>query len=208
MRSSSAASRAVFAFVVILAASHDARADLTTMGRIGLVGGAWMSWFREGGGGVSAQTASQIRPALNIPMGLQVGPVIAEYTLSYYPWIRSGSASERVGDAVYYSLLGGNIGIDIPFVPIEAYVGAEDGHYVFSSGASNEFSGIVIKGGVNVFIGHKARVLIKAEYRRAFFLSDRGGWLPDGISATSDLIFLGLGFQFGFGHEAAEASKK
>mgnify|MGYP001593691547 CR=1 FL=1 len=208
MRSSSAARFSIlFLSVATLVPSPAYSNELITQGRLGAFGGAWMSWFREGGGGVNAQTQSQIRPGMEFTAGLQVSFVIVEYVVTYLPWIRSSNAAGRLGDAVYYSFLGGNVGFDIPFLPLEVYAGGDAGTYLFTSGTSNEFSGPVLRLGTNLFIGDKTRIVLKAEYLRAFLLGDRGGWLPDGFSASADVVFVSLGFQFGFGSDA-NAPKK
>lgn len=157
--------------------------------------GTWMSYYRQQSPGHDVKVSSLLAPAVGATMGLRIGIILAEYSgwWGFSPY----SANPKARDATYFAPLGGNLGLSLPYIPIEPYVGYEWGRYGLSSGAEPVYSKSGPKFGVNVLFpfSSKGQFGLKAEYRKFSVGEDNMGPLPSNISTQIEVfsVFLTIG---------------
>lgn len=177
-------------FIIFLSAPNAAHAKF----RFGLLAGGWMGSFGQSGS--SNSTSVNIAPAIGTEgfLGFSIAQLIFFEWSPTYLWVQKFAYSaDKTGDASYLSLLALNVGVKIPVIPLEVYVGGENGTFAFSSGSADSFGGNAIKGGVS-FTFPPGKV--NFEYRRHFLNSDNGGALPSAVSTSLNTYFLTLGIGF------------
>ena len=135
---------------------------------------------------------------LELAAGVSFGPAFIEYNFAWL--ISNHTLSPRINpltsndpgirEGTYFAPLGLNVGLSIPFIPVEPYVGLERGSFGFTAGAQTNYSGLAGKLGVNVRI--VPGFGMRAEYRRLYVTSDDAGSLPDGLSTSFSAWFVGL----------------
>ena len=158
--------------------------------------GPWISKFEQSDGSRNVKVTTAASAAAQFQLGINVSLLFIEYNAS---WLASAySASPKARDASYFSPLGANLGIALPVVPIEFYVGGEKGSYKLNGGINPSYSGLAAKAGLNLLFGPPgtahARIGIKAEFRRFFGSGDEAGSFPSGFTTRADTYFIGMTF--------------
>ena len=184
--------RILFLISLMTALTGTAHAKDSFGGRVNLNLGGWSSRFEQSQGDQKSKVSTLLGPAVGIDLGIGLKWFFIEYSANWH--IPAYSAGPKARDASYYSLLGLNLGISPPVIPVEIYGGVEDGNYGLSGGANPDYDGVTLKAGASIaFIRTPvAAISVKAEYRRFFAMKDDAGDIPDGIKTRADLFFVGL----------------
>ncbi|HLE01569.1 MAG TPA: hypothetical protein VJB59_15000 [Bdellovibrionota bacterium] len=157
--------------------------------------GPWISKFEQSDGLRNVDITTKMSGAAQLQLGIDVSLLFVEYNAS---WLASAySANPKARDASYFSPLGLNVGISLPVLPLEFYVGGEKGSYKLNGGVNPSYSGLAAKAGINLVFrppGTHAGIGLKAEFRRFYGSSDDAGSLPAGITTRADTYFLGMTF--------------
>jgi hypothetical protein len=165
----------------------------TGLGFRGFIGaGPWIGSFTQSTARHKAYVSTLVGPAFTLQMGIDASLFFAEYNaviqLPHY------DETPKSRDASYYSLLGLNAGITLPILPVELYVGIEDGNYGLSGGADPDYDGPTYKAGINLHLvrGSGPIVGLKGEYRRFIGIFDDAGTIPQGIDTRADMYLLAI----------------
>jgi hypothetical protein len=128
-------------------------------------------------------------------LGINFAGFFIEHTMAWYlPGYFITFGDPRTHDAVYFSVLGANAGIQLPFLPADFYVGLDYGDYRLSSGTNPRFGGLGLHVGTKFYFTPGSVVGAVAEYRHHIATEDDSGALPRSISSSADLYFIGVVF--------------
>ena len=186
---------------LMVSSSNSAFASDKSTFRISFGLGPWAGSFSESDS-YGHQASLHTLPSLGMQfqLGGAFGPIWVEYNASWFlpRYILSIGSSDSPAptatarDAVYNSLLGLNVGLRLPILPIEPYVGLESANFGLSSGSKTDFDGWTPKLGLNFFLSDSFG--FKGEYRKMLITSDDAGSLPSGVTAGASVWYLGIVF--------------
>lgn len=167
--------------------------DIKTAPRIMMAAGPWISKFRQTNGSYTAQVTSKASAGFDFAAGLKVGSFFfADLTAAaFFP---AYSAGPKARDANYFSPYGAQVGLSVPFLPLEFYGGIEKSYYGLSGGVDPGFHGYAVKAGARVnFVNNgQARNGIALSYRRVTLREDDAGEIPAHITTYSHVYFVGI----------------
>ncbi|MCM2323148.1 MAG: porin family protein [Oligoflexia bacterium] len=161
--------------------------------------GAWngsLSQTDAAGHSLSARTLTSL--GVELGFGLDFGLFFADYNFTWFlanHTLGFGTApnaydNPSTREGPYFAPFGLNVGVSLPMIPIDPYLGIERGSFNFSKGANTSYSGLAAKIGVNAKI--LPRFGLRAEYRKHYFTSDDAGTLPGGIKTRFTTWYLGI----------------
>lgn len=166
--------------------------------RAGFALGPWISKFSQTDGTHEAKFVSAPSIGTGLTLGIQFAPIFIEYDLAWM--ISAYSQNPKSRDASYFSPLGFNLGLMLPILPLEPYVGVERASYKINGGVSPSFSGNILKLGLNLCFSvggsDHGYVGLKGEFRRVFATGDERGDLPSTITTRADMYYIAMIFGY------------
>lgn len=189
--------------IILIALSNTAFAtDEVTKLYGGIDLGAWQGHFHQRAFGRQTVIRTDTTWGLQGRVRLQIGILFGEYAPFYYfPYFDERETSDgQLDDARYYSLLSANLGVEVPLIHLEVYVGMSRSHFDFQFGNQTAFSGDEFKIGAALPLVHpndSVSLKLVGEFHRQFVDRDSVGTLPAQIKTYSNVYFLGLGVMFG-----------
>ncbi len=163
--------------------------------------GAWSGYFTQQGLNTGVDHRTSLSPGFQAQFGFIFGGFIfADYNISIFETL--GDAANR---ARYNSYIGGNLGISVPVLPLEVYVGTELGSYSFAA-TTTAFGSTAVRLGAKFHFYNESGAVIGAclEYRRLFIGTDQAGDLPAAYITRADVYFAGLTFGWSPAHKPAK----
>ena len=182
-------------FLIIVPARADGAVGFRTM----LTLGSWTGMFWQEGSG--QKISLNVKPAIGteFQLGFSAGPVFLQWSPTWY-WVQKieYSSNDQSTDSSYFSLGAIDLGLHVPPIPVDLYAGIDRGTLSFSSGSQANFSGYAGKVGAAVYFGppRHARIGLRAEARKHFFVEDSAGQIPGSISTTAYTYLIGLTFGY------------
>ncbi len=164
-------------------------------GRAGVSFGSWGGKFSESfttsetGNTQTAQVTVSPAKGMEAFFGtFASGPFFIDWTPTYFMPSKWNSSNSPSSWSYYTAFASGEVGISLAkmthFLPIEAFVGVDDGNFAFINGAKTHMSGPVFKAGADFIplytdTEHGSMDFgLRAEYRKSFMSIDSYGSAP------------------------------
>ncbi len=197
--------KAVHAILIALAAVQSAslHAD-TNVGttspkfRASFSLGPWTSWFSQTDSTHKSEFNTLPWAGLNATAGVDLSFFFIEYNFAWlmeHGTVFGDNRPPHILASSYFSYIGANFGVSLPFAPFEVFGGYENAHYSLPAGPDVTYYGGSLKVGVSAFLpseGSKTSFGLRVEYRRSYLWDDNMGEIPSSISTHADSLFVGF----------------
>lgn len=182
-------------FVGILLASSSAHAAAGS-GYVGFSIGGWNGIFKQSAGSFSTELDSGLSLGFGLALGLDLGSVRIEYTPhTYFAYIGTKtSTTGRANDFYTWSLLAGNLALDLPVLPLSPYIGGGLSDANFSFGSNASLDGAFWRVGCDLTITQtpKMNAALRVEYQQHYLPDSSAGTMPDTTQTRMRVLFAGL----------------
>ncbi len=154
--------------------------------------GLWQGTLKQAGFG----NESKIESPLSLGASLGLGAIFADLIFLQYRFTYLHDFQSKMNSSYYYSLGGLDLGIDVPIIPIQLYVGGELGRVRFPLAGMTYPSAKTLKLGAEFTFLRRGplHLGLRAEWRRIYLGYDQEGEIPEAYSTQDDALFGSISF--------------